>query len=133
MKIIKAEARQSGPGPADYFTGQVTITPIFTAEAPGRVASASVSFAPGARTAWHTHPAGQTLLVTEGQGWVQREGGPIEDIAVGDVVWFPAGERHWHGAAPDQAMTHIALQEIVDGTPVTWLELVSDAEYGGAD
>ncbi len=131
MDIIRKSDRQTSAGAADYFTGAVQVTPIFTAQAPGRAASASVSFAAGARTAWHTHPAGQTLLITAGEGRAQREGGPIETLREGDVVWFPAGERHWHGAAPDQAMTHLAIQEVVDGSPVTWLEQVTDAEYLG--
>lgn len=131
MKIIRKNERQIDAGSADYFTGQVQVQPIFSAQSPGRAASASVSFAPAARTAWHTHPAGQTLLITEGVGRVQREGGPIETVNVGDVVWFAAGERHWHGAAPDSAMTHLAIQEVVDGSPVTWLEHVTDQEYLG--
>ena len=107
------------------------VDPLFTAEAPGRVAGASVTFEPGARTAWHTHPAGQTLIVTAGLGRAQREGGPVEELRPGDVVWFPAGEKHWHGAAPHVAMTHIAIQEVVDGSAVTWLEHVNDARYEG--
>ena len=131
MKIMRAGSQPSGPGPADYFTGQVRIDPLFTAEAPGRSASALVTFEPGARTAWHTHPAGQALIVTAGMGRVQREGGPIEEIRPGDVVWFPAGEKHWHGASPQTAMSHIAVQESIDGGPVTWMEQVSDTDYGG--
>ncbi|MFZ3584517.1 (R)-mandelonitrile lyase [Loktanella sp. DJP18] len=131
MKIMRAGSQPSGPGPADYFTGQVRIDPLFTAEAPSRSASALVMFEPGARTAWHTHPAGQALIVTAGMGRVQREGDPIEEIRPGDVVWFPAGEKHWHGASPQTAMSHIAVQESIDGSPVTWLEQVSDADYGG--
>ena len=131
MKITKAGTNPSSKGPEDYFTGTVRVDPMFTAEDPGRVAGASVTFEPGARTAWHTHSAGQTLIILSGFGRVQREGGPIEAIRPGDIVWFPAGEKHWHGAAPDVAMTHIAVQELIDGVAVTWLEKVSDADYGG--
>ncbi len=129
MKIVRSGALPSNPGPEAYFTGTVRIDPLFQAEAPGRAAGAQVTFEPGARTAWHTHPAGQTLIVTFGRGRVQREGGPVEEIRQGDVVWFPAGEKHWHGAAPDTAMSHIAIHEAIDGTAVTWMEKVSDAEY----
>ena len=131
MKIDKAGSRPSTPGNPEYFTGTVRIDPLFSAEPPGRAGGAHVTFEPGARTAWHTHPAGQTLIVTFGRGRVQREGGPVEEIAQGDVVTFPAGEKHWHGAAPDTAMSHIAVQESVDGSPVTWLEPVSDGDYDG--
>ncbi|WP_425097963.1 (R)-mandelonitrile lyase [Tropicibacter sp. S64] len=131
MKITRAGSAPSKPGPGEWFTGQVRMDPLFQAEAPGRAAGAHVTFEPGARTAWHTHPAGQTLIVTFGRGRVQREGGPVEDIHPGDVVWFPAGEKHWHGAAPDTAMSHIAIQEVVDGSAVTWLDHVTDAEYAG--
>jgi len=131
MKIMRSGALPSNPGPGDYFTGTVRIDPMFQAEEPGRVSGAQVTFEPGARTAWHTHPAGQTLVVTFGRGRVQREGGPIEEISQGDVVWFPAGEKHWHGAAPETAMSHIAIQEAVDGTAVTWMEKVSDEDYTG--
>ena len=127
MQITRAGA--SRPGPADYFTGSVRIDPLFQAPEPARVAGASVTFEPGARTAWHTHPLGQTLLVTAGMGWVQREGGPIEVIRPGDVVWFPPGLKHWHGATPTTGMTHIAIQESLDGRNVDWLEQVSDAQY----
>lgn len=130
MKIVRSGALPSNPGPEAYFTGTVRIDPLFQAEAPGRAAGAQVTFEPGARTAWHTHPAGQTLIVTFGRGRVQREGGPVEEIRQGDVVWFPAGEKHWHGAAPETAMSHIAIQESVDGSAVTWMEKVSDADYG---
>ena len=129
MKITRAGETPSAAGPVDWFTGTVRIDPLFAAEAPGRTAGAHVTFEPGARTAWHTHPAGQTLIVTFGRGRVQREGGPVEEIRAGDVVWFPAGEKHWHGAAPDTAMSHIAIHEAIDGTAVTWMEKVSDAEY----
>lgn len=131
MKIVRSGTMPSNPGPEDYFTGTVRIDPLFQAEEPGRTSGAQVTFEPGARTAWHTHPAGQTLIVTFGRGRVQREGGPIEEISQGDVVWFPAGEKHWHGASPETAMSHIAIQESIDGTPVTWMEKVSDQDYGG--
>lgn len=131
MKITRSGTNPSAKGPAEWFTGTVRIDPLFVAEAPGRTAGAHVTFEPGARTAWHTHPAGQTLIVTFGRGLVQRIGGPVEEIRQGDVVWFPAGEKHWHGAAPDTAMSHIAIQESIDGTPVTWMEKVTDAEYAG--
>ncbi|WP_067337767.1 (R)-mandelonitrile lyase [Stappia indica] len=131
MKITRSGTTPSAPGPADYFTGTVRIDPLFAAEEPGRTSGAHVTFEPGARTAWHTHPAGQSLIVTFGRGRVQREGGPVEEISQGDVVWFPAGEKHWHGAAPDTAMSHIAIQESLGGTPVTWLEKVADEDYLG--
>lgn len=131
MDIFRAGHTPSRKGPADWFTGQVRIDGLFNPAAPDRVQGASVTFEPGARTAWHTHPLGQTLIVTAGTGRVQREGGPIEEIRPGDVVWFAPGERHWHGAAPDTAMTHIALQEVLDGKVVDWLDHVTDAEYGG--
>jgi quercetin dioxygenase-like cupin family protein len=131
MKITRAGTNPSVRGPADWFTGTVRIDPLFQTEPPARGGGATVTFEPGARTAWHTHPAGQTLIVTAGCGRVQRDGGPIEEIRPGDVVWFPAREKHWHGAAPDVAMTHIAIQEAVDGVAVTWLEQVSDADYRG--
>ena len=131
MKITRAGDTPSAPGPADYFTGTVRVDRLFQAEQPGRAGGAHVTFEPGARTAWHTHPAGQTLIVTFGRGRVQREGGPIEEIRQGDVVWFPAGEKHWHGASPDTAMSHIAIQESIDGTAVTWMEKVADADYNG--
>jgi quercetin dioxygenase-like cupin family protein len=131
MKITRSGATPSTAGPADWFTGTVRIDPLFAAEAPGRAAGAHVTFEPGARTAWHTHPAGQTLIVTFGRGRVQREGGPVEEISAGDVVWFPAGEKHWHGAAPDTAMSHIAIQEAIEGSAVTWMEKVSEQDYGG--
>ncbi len=131
MKITRAGSTPSTVGPEDWFTGTVRMDSLFKADAPGRAAGAHVTFEPGARTAWHTHPAGQTLIVTFGRGRVQREGGPVEEITQGDVVWFPAGEKHWHGAAPDTAMSHIAIQEVVDGSAVTWLEHVTDADYSG--
>lgn len=129
MKIIRSGQTPSHVGSADWFTGPVRIDPLFSAEAPGRTSGAHVTFEPGARTAWHTHPAGQTLIVTFGCGRVQREGGPVQVIRAGDVVWFPAGEKHWHGAAPDTAMSHIAIQESIDGSPVTWMEPVTAADY----
>lgn len=132
MEIKRNGTQASVKGPADWFTGTVRIDPLFLkADDPSRATGASVTFEPGARTAWHTHPLGQTLIVTAGHGLVQREGGPIEEIRPGDVVWFPAGEKHWHGASPNTAMTHIAIQETLDGKSVDWLEHVSDEQYGG--
>lgn len=130
MDIKRVGSQPSIKGPEDYFTGTVRVDHLFQAGDPARVSGASVTFEPGARTAWHTHPLGQTLIVTAGLGRVQREGGPIEEIRPGDVVWFPPGEKHWHGAAPDVAMTHIAINEGLDGKVVEWLEKVSDAQYG---
>jgi quercetin dioxygenase-like cupin family protein len=129
MQITRAGSQPSGKGPSDWFTGTVRIDPLFTAPAPARAAAAAVTFEPGARTAWHTHPLGQTLIVTAGAGRVQREGGPIEEIRPGDVVWFEPGEKHWHGAAPTTAMTHIAIQEALDGKGVDWMEHVRDEDY----
>lgn len=131
MKITRAGTTPSTAGPADWFTGRVRVDPLFAAEAPGRVAGAAVTFEPEARTAWHTHPLGQTLIVTHGKGRVQRQGGPVEEVRPGDVVHFAPGDKHWHGAAPDVAMTHIAIQEALDGTTVDWLEHVSDDDYAG--
>lgn len=131
MDIRRSGAQPSTKGPEDYFTGTVRIDPLMNPPEQARVAGASVTFEPGARTAWHTHPLGQTLIVTSGRGRVQREGGPIEEIFPGDVVWFEPGEKHWHGASPTAAMTHIAVQEKQDGSPVTWLEKVTDAQYKG--
>ncbi|WP_459673054.1 (R)-mandelonitrile lyase [Acidisoma sp. 7E03] len=131
MDIIRAGAQPSGRGPAEYFTGTVRIDPLAAPTEPARVAMAHVTFEPGARTAWHTHPLGQTLIVTAGCGWVQRLGGPRETIRPGDVVWIPPGEKHWHGATAATAMSHIAIQEKLNGSPVDWMEHVSDAEYGG--
>ncbi len=128
MEIKRSGSQPSGKGPKEYFTGTVRIDPIINAPDPARVAGASVTFEPGARTAWHTHPFGQTLIVTAGYGWAQREGGAIEDIRPGDVVWFEPGEIHWHGATPTTAMTHIAVQEKLNGSPVTWLEHVTDEQ-----
>lgn len=129
MEIRRAGSRPSGRGPADWFTGTVRVDPLFEAPDPARAAAALVTFEPGARTAWHTHPLGQTIIVTAGVGWAGREGGPVEVIRPGDVVLFPPGERHWHGATATTAMSHIAMQERLDGRAVDWLEHVSDAEY----
>ena len=129
MEIKRAGSQPSNKGQSDWFTGTVRIDPLFSPTAPARVASASVTFEPGARTAWHTHPLGQRLIVTAGCGRAQREGGPIEEIRPGDVVWFPPGEKHWHGAAPTTGMTHIAIQGQLDGKAVDWLEKVSDEQY----
>ena len=129
MDIQRVGSKPSGKGPADWFTGTVRIDSPFDRPEPARVSGASVTFEPGARTAWHTHPLGQTLIVTAGCGWAQREGGPVEEIRPGDVVWFPAGEKHWHGATATTAMTHIAIQEKLNGSPVTWLEKVTDEQY----
>ena len=130
MNIKRSGSQPSGKGPAEYFTGTVRIDPLFEAADPARVVGASVTFEPGARTAWHTHPLGQTLVVTAGCGRARRWGGPIEEIRPGDVIWFPPGEKHWHGAAPTTAMTHIAIQERLDGKTVDWMEKVSDEQYG---
>ena len=130
MRITRSGSQPSGKGPAEYFTGVVRVDPLFQAPNPARVSGASVTFEPGARTAWHTHPLGQTLIVTAGAGRVQREGGPIEEIHPGDVIWFPPGEKHWHGASPTTAMTHMAIQELVDGKAGDWLEKVTDEQYG---
>ena len=130
MKITRAGSQPSTQGLGDWFTGTVRIDPLFQAAAPAQASGASVTFEPGARTAWHTHPLGQTLIVTAGCGRVQREGGPVEEIRPGDVVWFAPGERHWHGASAQTAMTHIAIQEVKDGKAVDWAEQVSDADYG---
>lgn len=129
MKITKSGSQSSTKGPSDWFTGTVRIDPLFAAIAPARSAGNAVTFEPGARTAWHTHPLGQTLIVTFGRGWVQREGGPIEEIRPGDVVWFEPGEKHWHGATATTAMTHIAIQEALDGKPVEWKEQVTEEQY----
>jgi len=134
MEITRVGSRPSGKGSADWFTGTVRIDPLFDAPPgpePGRVAGASVTFEPGTRTAWHTHPLGQTLIVTAGCGRAQRWGGPVEEIRPGDVVWFAPGEKHWHGAAPTTAMTHIAIQEKQDGKAVEWMEKVSEPQYAG--
>jgi quercetin dioxygenase-like cupin family protein len=128
MDIKRSGSQPSAKGRAEYFTGAVRINPLFEAPEPARVRGASVTFEPGARTAWHTHPLGQTLIVTSGLGWAQRWGGPIEEIRPGDVIWFPPGEKHWHGAST-VAMTHIAIQEAFNGKTVDWLEHVSDNQY----
>ena len=131
MDIKRNGSRPSMKGPTDWFTGTVRIDPLLQApEPPVRIGGAVVTFEPGARTAWHTHPLGQNLIVIAGLGWAQREGGLIEEIRPGDVVWFPPGEKHWHGASATTAMTHIALQESLDGKNVDWLEKVSDGQYG---
>ena len=130
MDIKRAGTQPSARGPEEWFTGTVRIDPLFQANDPARVAGAAVTFEPGARTAWHTHPLGQTLIVTAGFGRAQREGGPVEEIRPGDVVWFGPGEKHWHGAAPATAMTHIAIQEALNGKVVDWMEKVTDAQYG---
>lgn len=131
MEIIRAGTAPSGKGPTDWFTGTVRIDPLFNPIDKERVQGAQVTFEPGARTAWHTHPLGQTLIVTSGRGCVQRWGGPIEEIHPGDVVWFAPGEKHWHGASAQTAMTHIAIQEVKDGKVVDWMEKVSDEQYAG--
>jgi quercetin dioxygenase-like cupin family protein len=130
MHITRGGSQPSRKGPTEYFTGAVRIDPLFQAPDPARVSGGSVTFEPGARSAWHTHPLGQTLIITSGLGWVQREGGPIEEVRPGDVVWFPPGLKHWHGATPTTAMTHVAIQEAVNGKNVEWLEHVSDEQYG---
>jgi len=129
MDIKRVGSQPSAKGPSEWFTGAVRIDRLFQAPDPALVQVSSVTFEPGARTAWHTHPLGQTLIVTAGCGWAQREGGPVEDIRPGDVVWFPPGEKHWHGATPTTAMTHIAIQEKLDGKVVDWMEQVSDDQY----
>lgn len=131
MDIKRAGSQPSNRGPAEWFTGTVRIDPLFQAPNPARAVGAKVTFEPGARTAWHTHPLGQTLIVIDGFGLVQREGGPIEQIRPGDIVWFAAGEKHWHGASPATAMTHIAIQESLDGKAVDWMEHVTDEQYCG--
>jgi quercetin dioxygenase-like cupin family protein len=129
MKIQRVDSRSPSKGPAEWFTGTVKIDPLFEAPAPARVRGASITFEPGARTAWHTHPLGQTLIVTSGLGWAQRWGEAVAEIRPGDVVWFPPGEKHWHGASPTTAMTHIAIQEASDGKVVEWMEHVTDEQY----
>jgi len=131
MDIKRAGAQPSGTGPAEWFTGTVRIDPLFSAPEPARVAGAAVTFEPGARTAWHTHPLGQTLIVILGKGLVQRWGGPVEEIRPGDVIWISPGEKHWHGASPTTALTHIAVHEQLNGKAVDWMEKVSDAQYAG--
>jgi quercetin dioxygenase-like cupin family protein len=130
MDIKRNGSQTSTKGPAEYFTGTVRLDGPFMTTAPARVSGATVTFEPGARTAWHTHPLGQTLIITFGCGRVQREGGPIEEVRAADIVWFPPGEKHWHGAAPATAMSHIAIAEAHDGKVVDWMEKVSDEQYG---
>ena len=129
MEIKRNGSQPSGKGPAEYFTGTVRIDPLFNPPDPARVAMALVTFEPGARTAWHTHPLGQTLIITAGSGWVQREGGLIENVHPGDVVWFAPNEKHWHGATATTALSHIAIQEKQNGSPVDWMEQVTDEQY----
>ena len=133
MEIKRSGEQPSAKGPEEWFTGTVRIDPLFQASAPARVQGANVTFEPGARTAWHTHPLGQTLIVTAGFGLVQRWGGKIEEIRPGDVIWFPPGEKHWHGASPATAMSHIAIQEQLDGKAVDWMEKVSDEQYNATE
>ena len=129
MKITRVGSQPSGKGPTDWFTGTVRVDPLFQAPDPALVSGACVTFEPGARTAWHTHPLGQTLIVVSGAGWVQRNGGPVEDIRPGDAVWFEPGEKHWHGATATTAMSHIAIQKKQDGKVVDWMEHVTDEQY----
>lgn len=129
MEIKRIGSQPSSKGPAEYFTGTVRIDTLVEAPDPARVRGNCVTFEPGARTAWHLHPLGQTLIVISGHGWAQREGGPIEEIKAGDVIWIPPGEKHWHGATPTTAMMHIAIQEALNGQPVEWLEHVTDDQY----
>jgi quercetin dioxygenase-like cupin family protein len=129
MEITRTGSKPSVKGPEDWFTGAVRIDPLFDANKARKGAAATVTFEPGARTAWHTHPLGQTLLITAGCGWVQKEGGPIEEVHAGDVVWFEPNEKHWHGATPTNGMTHIAIQENLNGKVVEWMEKVSDEQY----
>jgi quercetin dioxygenase-like cupin family protein len=131
MEIRRSGSQESNKGPTDWFSGSVKINPLFEAPVPARVRGASVTFEPGARTAWHTHPLGQTLIVTVGLGWAQSWNGRVQEIRPGDVVWFPPNEKHWHGATPTTAMTHIAIQEALDGKVVEWMGHVSDDEYQG--
>jgi quercetin dioxygenase-like cupin family protein len=133
MEIKRSGSQNSSKGSAEYFTGTVRINPLFEAPGPARVRGAMVTFDAGARTAWHKHPLGQTLIVTSGVGWVQREGGPIEEIHPGDVVWFAPEEKHWHGATATTAMTHIAIQEVLTGKVVEWMEQVTDEQYGRSE
>ena len=129
MDIKRSGSQASLKPPTEYFSGMVRLDPLFQAPEPARVSAGHVTFEPGARTAWHTHPLGQTLIITSGLGWVQRDGDPIEEVHPGDIVWFPPGEKHWHGASPATAMTHIAIQESLDGKNVNWLEKVTDEQY----
>ncbi|CAI0717749.1 Predicted mannose-6-phosphate isomerase [Serratia entomophila] len=129
MKIQRSGSLPSQRGPENYFTGQVRIDAPFAGTEPARVGGATVTFEPGARTAWHTHPLGQTLIVTQGRGWIQVWGEAVQEMNQGDIVWIPEGVKHWHGATPDTAMTHIAIAESLNGSPVTWMEKVTDAQY----
>jgi quercetin dioxygenase-like cupin family protein len=129
MKITRSGTQPSAKGPGDYFTGAVRIDALFQAPDPARVGAGHVTFEPGARSVWHTHPLGQTLIITSGLGWVQHEGGSIEEVRAGDVIWFPPGLKHWHGASPTNGMTHIAIQESLNGKNVEWMEEVSDEQY----
>ncbi|HBL7241325.1 MULTISPECIES: (R)-mandelonitrile lyase [Serratia] len=129
MKIQRSGSQPSRPGPEEYFTGKVRIDAPFAGSEPARVGGATVTFEPGARTAWHTHPLGQTLIVTQGRGWIQLWGEEIQEMNQGDIVWVPEDVKHWHGATPDTAMTHIAIAESLNGSPVDWMEKVSDAQY----
>ncbi|MCC8411268.1 cupin domain-containing protein [Mucilaginibacter sp. UR6-1] len=129
MEITRIATKPSVKGPGDWFTGAVRIDPLFDANEARRAAAATVTFEPGARTAWHTHPLGQTIIITTGLGWVQREGGPVEEVRPGDVVWFEPNEKHWHGASATNGMSHIAIQENLDGKVVDWLEHVTDEDY----
>ncbi|CAI2412910.1 Predicted mannose-6-phosphate isomerase [Serratia liquefaciens] len=129
MKIQRSGSQPSRPGPEEYFTGKVRIDAPFAGSEPARVGGATVTFEPGARTAWHTHPFGQTLIVTQGRGWIQLWGEEIQEMNQGDIVWIPEDVKHWHGATPDTAMTHIAIAESLNGSPVDWMEKVSDAQY----
>src|SRR5271155_2473786 len=131
MEIKRIGSQAAAKASAEWFTGTVRVDPLFQAPDPARVQGASVTFEPGSRTAWHTHPLGQTLIVTAGCGWAQREGGPIEEIRPGDVVWFSPGEKHWHGAMPTTSMTHIAIVEQLDGKSADWMEQVDDKQYQG--
>jgi quercetin dioxygenase-like cupin family protein len=129
MEITRVGSQPSAQGPADWFTGTVRVDSLFQRPEPARIGGGIVTFEPGARTAWHTHPLGQTLIITSGCGWVQREGGVVEEVRPGDIVWFAPGEKHWHGAMPNTAMTHIAIAESLDGKAVDWLEKVNDEQY----
>ena len=132
MEITRIGSQPSNKGPEDWFTGAVRIDPLFAANNARRGAAASVTFEPGARTAWHTHPLGQTLIITAGIGWVQKEGGPVEEVRPGDVVWFEPNEKHWHGATATSGMTHIAIHENLNGKVVDWMEKVTDKQYNGS-
>jgi quercetin dioxygenase-like cupin family protein len=129
INITRSGSQQPIKGPAEYFTGSIQVEPLFPVRDPSRTSGGKVTFAPGARSAWHTHPLGQTLIVTEGTGWIQQLGGPIEEIRKGDVIWIPPGVKHWHGARPNTAMTHIAIQEQLSGKAVEWMEKVTDDQY----